>query len=393
MASLVIYDDGNGCLGPMTDLRPVFDLRTGAHRTLERIERRMGRFPVAWWVPEALKAIWSQSTETPVNALPAGEAFLLVNGRWPGLGDLPELSCGQGAVTSDGTVIAACLDRDEAMNFLKSNVLPNTVSTIAVDLPVLTRPWDLLSSLSDCLIDDLDASSTPEGCPKHVQVMGTHALRVHADAELCPGVILDAGKGSIVIAQGATIRPGAVLTGPCHIGRNATVVDRAIIRATTVIGPHCKVGGEIGASVLQAYSNKAHDGYLGDSYVGEWVNLGAGTITSNLLNTYGEITMRVTPGDSRERTGRTFLGSIIGDHVKTAIGTRLMTGTVLGTGCMIATSTPPPSCMGPLRWLTDDGDKPYRLKKFLESTSAVMARRDKTVSDALEGRLQMLSEA
>ena len=71
MASLVIYDDGDGCLGPMTDLRPVFDLRTGAHRTLERIERRMGRFPVAWWVPEALKAIWSQSTETPVNALPA----------------------------------------------------------------------------------------------------------------------------------------------------------------------------------------------------------------------------------------------------------------------------------------------------------------------------------
>ena len=120
------------------------------------------------------------------------------------------------------------------------------------------------------------------------------------------------------------------------------MIDNAIIKPNTVIGPQCKVGGEVGATIFQGSANKAHEGHLGDSWVGKWVNLGAATVNSNLLNTYDEVTMRLDADDSRHRTGRQFMGALIGDHVKTAIGTRLMTGTVLGTGAMIATSTPPP---------------------------------------------------
>lgn len=392
MPRLVIFDDGRGQLGPMVDLRPAFDLRTGAHRSLERIERRLSRFPAAWWVPQELAALWSESTQHPVNELPDGDSLLLVNGRWLGLGDLPDLDVGQGVLAADGSVIAACLGRDDAPHVLNGGDLPDAVDATVVDLPMLMYPWDLIASLSSCLLDDLEASSTPLGCPDQVALVGTAAVRIHPEAIVFPGVVVDASAGPVVVARGAIIRPGVVLSGPCHVARGAMVTDGAVIRGGTVIGPGCKVGGEVGASVFQGRSNKAHDGYLGDSWVGEWVNLGAGTITSNLLNTYGEVNMRPSADGPRMRTGRTFLGSIVGDHVKTAIGTLLGTGTVLGTGCMIAASAPPPSSMRPLRWLTDEGDKPYRIDKFFESLEAVMARRGQHISDALRARLQALSQ-
>ncbi|MCH2136166.1 MAG: hypothetical protein MK101_06240 [Phycisphaerales bacterium] len=393
MPTLVIFDDGRGQLGPMTDLRPAFELRTGAHRSLERIERRLGQFPAAWWVPAHLAGVWAQSTEHPVNELPEGDTLLLVNGRWLGLGELPRLSPGQAALSEDGAIIGACLERADAAVLLGGGELPDGVDVQTVDLPMLEHPWDLISSLPSCLLDDLEHASTPIGNPTHVSVVGTAPVRVHPEAIVFPGVVIDASAGPVVVARSATIRPGAVLTGPCHIGRGSTVVDQAVIRGGTVVGPHCKVGGEIGSSVLQGWSNKAHDGYLGDSWVGEWVNLGAGTTNSNLLNTYGEISMRTTPEGQRIRTGRTYLGVIVGDHVKTAIGTRLMTGTVIGTGCMIASSTPPPTCMGPLRWLTDEGETSWRLGRFLESTEAVMARRGRTLDAPLRSRIEALAGA
>ena len=393
MPTLVIIDDGRGCLGPMTDLRPTFDLRTGAHRTLERIERRLGRFPAAWWVPDAIAGLWANATEHPVNTLPAGDTLLLINGRWLGLGNLPELVVGQVAMDDQGAVIAAHVTRDDATDMLQGDSPPDGLDASTVNLPMLVHPWDVMDRLGDCLVDDLDASSTKVGCPDHVDVLGAAPVRVHPGAIVTPGVVIDATAGAVVVARGAVIRPGAVLIGPCHIGRNATVLERAVIRSGSVIGPGCKVGGEVGASVLQGWSNKAHEGYLGDSWVGEWVNLGAGTTTSNLRNTYGEVSMRVTPKGDRHETGRTHLGAIIGDHVKTAIGTRLMTGTVIGTGCMLACSTPPPSCLGPLQWCTDEAMQDYRIDKFLQTASAVMGRRGQSVSEALKARLLVLAGA
>ena len=181
-----------------------------------------------------------------------------------------------------------------------------------------------------------------------------------------------------------------MICGPCSVGAGATVLDRALIRPNTVIGPRCKVGGEVGSTIFQGYANKAHDGYLGDSWVGKWANLGAGTVGSNLLNTYGEVTMRTEVDGPRHRTGLRFLGAIIGDHVKTAISTRIMTGSVLGTGAMVATSAPPPDTVRRFAWLTDDGERSYRLGKFLEVMNAVMARRDRIPSRAYAAAVEAL---
>jgi acetyltransferase-like isoleucine patch superfamily enzyme len=180
------------------------------------------------------------------------------------------------------------------------------------------------------------------------------------------------------------------------VGPHSTVLERATIRQHTAIGPWCKVNGEVGGTIFQGYANKAHDGYLGDSWMGEWVNLGAGTTNSNLLNTYGEIVSRATPDGKNERTGENFLGAVIGDHVKTAICTRIMTGSVLHTGSMFATTAPVSGCVGAFTWATDDPDtgrpshRPYRLDKFGEVMRAAMARRKVEPSEAYLRRLAEL---
>jgi hypothetical protein len=147
----------------------------------------------------------------------------------------------------------------------------------------------------------------------------------------------------------------------------------------------CKVGGEITGVIFQGHTNKAHEGFLGDSYIGKWVNLGAGTTNSNLLNTYGPVVV------DRQRTGETFMGCVLGDHVRTAIGTRIMTGAVVGTGTMWAASKPITGRTAPMRWVTDAGEKPYRPEKFLEVAIAAMARRDARTTPAEQARFVELA--
>ena len=149
----------------------------------------------------------------------------------------------------------------------------------------------------------------------------------------------------------------------------------------------------MGGTIFQGHSNKAHDGHLGDSWVGEWVNFGAGTTNSNLLNTYGEVTMRLEPEGRLHRTGLTFQGAIVGDHVKFAIKTRIMTGSVVGTGAMIAVTAAPPLTVRRFGWLTDRGEQVFRIDKFIDTATRMMVRRDQVPSDAYIDALKALYAA
>jgi UDP-N-acetylglucosamine diphosphorylase / glucose-1-phosphate thymidylyltransferase / UDP-N-acetylgalactosamine diphosphorylase / glucosamine-1-phosphate N-acetyltransferase / galactosamine-1-phosphate N-acetyltransferase len=193
--------------------------------------------------------------------------------------------------------------------------------------------------------------------------------------KLEPGVVLDGSKGPVMLAGGCSIGANSVLKGPCYVGPHGQVKPLTTIHAGTTVGPVCKVGGEINNSILTAYSNKSHEGYLGDSYLGEWVNLGAGTTTSNLKNTYGPIKVKI--GQEQISTGRRTLGSLIGDHAKAAIGTRLMTGSYIGYAAMIATSALPPTFVPSFSFLTDRGREDYRHEKAIEVMKAVYGRRNK----------------
>jgi UDP-N-acetylglucosamine diphosphorylase/glucosamine-1-phosphate N-acetyltransferase len=396
MSRLIIFDDGLGHLGPMTDLRAAFEVRTGMLTTAERIAAAWPKSLAGYWVAPRLLPLVASRADAPVNRLPDEEVLLCLNGRWA----LPDpaflggpLRVGEAMLEeASGHVIAAVLRRADAEYFLATQQLHERVEIRLIGKRVLYKyPWDVQSLLKMTIAHDILAVRILDArIPDGAATVGRHPIEVHATASIYPNVVLDAENGPIAVHAGATVRPGAVLCGPCSVGPHSTVIDRALIKASTAVGPHCKVGGEVGASVFQGYSNKSHDGHLGDSWVGEWVNVGAGTTNSNLLNTYGEVTVRLDPHGPRQRTGMTFLGAVIGDHVKLAIGTRIMTGSVIGTGAMIATTTPPPTTVKPFAWLTDDGEREFGIDKFLEVARAMMLRRHVALSAPYEAALRAL---
>jgi UDP-N-acetylglucosamine diphosphorylase/glucosamine-1-phosphate N-acetyltransferase len=154
--------------------------------------------------------------------------------------------------------------------------------------------------------------------------------------------------------------------------------------ASSSIGEHCRVQGEISTSILIGHTNKGHDGFIGHSVLGRWVNLGAGTTNSNLKNNYGDVALWTPRGV--ERTGQQFLGAFIGDHAKTAIGTRLTTGAVIGTGANVVGKGITPRYVPPFAWGLDDSEA-WELDPFLETAQRAMKRRDVTLSERARRQL------
>ncbi len=398
MPDAIVYCDGLPDLAPLTDLRASFDVRTGALTTLERLEHSLDLTIAGLVVPDRLAGVTRERHEVPVNAAPdrLDDEVLLINGRCPLDEELiATLTPGQRLVEAGtGELIAASVTAEQARAFIAGQTPPPGDTAEAPAPALLTRPWHVIAFRDRCLEMDLAllSQSPTQELPPGVLAIGEAEFTIAPDALVYPGVTLDLEHGPIVIAEHATIRPGAILHGPCSIGPHATVLDRALIKGGTALGPWCKAAGEVGGTIFQAYSNKAHDGHLGDSWIGEWVNLGAGTTNSNLLNTYGEVIAKPQSSASNERTGLQFLGAIIGDHVKTAICTRLMTGCVLHTGSMFAESKAVSGCVPAFTWSTDDGRKNYRFDKFKDVARAMMARRKIEPSEVYVMTLRALHE-
>lgn len=399
---VIIYDDGKGSLEPLTDLRPVFSVRTGCQTTLMRIEEMLpGDAEISGiFVPDKLKPIVEDAYTFPINELPDGiDSILIINGRCPlPPEDFAKIDVGTIVVeklgdADDGeaAVVYARVKPDAARKILAGEI-PTEGVTYTDERLLLRRPWDIRRFRDQAINYDLSVLSQIPGTelPYGVIHRGSHPAVVREGADVWPGVTLDTTQGPIVIATGAKIRPGSVIVGPAFVGEDTTIMDRALIKGHTAIGPRCKVGGEVGGTIFQGLSNKAHEGHLGDSWVGEWVNFGAGTNNSNLLNTYAEVIARATPRTSNERTGQTFFGTIVGDHVKFAIGTRIMTGAVIHTGAMLAASTPVVGCIDRFTWATDTGLAAFRLPRFLDTAKTVMARRGIEPSKAYLDRVREL---
>lgn len=403
MATAIVFDDGRGSLGPLTDLRASFTVRCGALTTLERLalvlQDETGSAVKGVWTRPDVEALTREQIGLPVNdrvLLDTRDAILLVNGRCPIPGEaVGELKASEALVTPGGDVIAARLAGGDAASFLDSGALPKGAKRSEVrKAMLLEHPWDVIRFRDEAIDLDLEAFLTREsqGLPPGVVGIMDERIVVSPDALVYPGVVLDAENGPIVIDDGATVRPGSVIIGPAYVGRGSTVIDRALVKGYTAIGPVCKVAGEVGGTIFQGFANKGHDGHLGDSWIGEWVNLGAGTTNSNLLNTYSEVVAQAEPNGKRVKTGLQFLGCIAGDHVKTAILTRIMTGAVIGTGSMVAAMNPP-TCIGRFEWITDERRQPFRFEKFMEVAKAAMGRRKTAPSKAYAERLRALAAA
>jgi UDP-N-acetylglucosamine diphosphorylase/glucosamine-1-phosphate N-acetyltransferase len=243
--------------------------------------------------------------------------------------------------------------------------------------------YDLVTALEMFLVGDV-ADMTSDGgdeIPQGSIVLGQPHDVVLMGATVEPGVTFDVRRGAVVLDEQVYVKGGTRFEGPVYVGPGTQVLGGQLAWAS--IGPVCKVRGEISNTVFLGYANKSHDGFLGHSVVGRWVNLGADTVTSNLKNTYG--TIRLDAGGAIVETGRQLLGSLLGDHAKTAIGTLLGAGTIVGVGANVFGPTRPPKYVQPFAWGAD-GDV-VRKDGFLATVDRVLPRRNVPVTDAVRAML------
>jgi UDP-N-acetylglucosamine diphosphorylase/glucosamine-1-phosphate N-acetyltransferase len=238
---------------------------------------------------------------------------------------------------------------------------------------LLRGAFDLITALEQFLGEDCaDLKAAPAtGVPEGSLVLGDAANVVVMGAAVEPGVVFDVRQGVVVLEPGVEVRHGTRLEGPVFVGAHSKVLGGSI--RASAFGPECRVHGEVAASVFLGYANKSHDGFVGHSVVGPWVNLGALTTTSNLKNTYGPVRLEVA--GVRIETGRQNLGTLFGDHAKTAIGTMLATGTVVSAGANVFGAPTPPKYVPPFAWGAD-GHGRLTADGFLRVAERVMTRRN-----------------
>lgn len=254
-------------------------------------------------------------------------------------------------------------------------------------------PWELLSNLSGQINDDVEKYLDKlkwvnkfKLKPKNFTIVGkSKNLHIHQDALIYPNVVFDVSSGPIIVEKDVKISPFSFLEGPLYIGQ-LSQIDNARITGGSIIGTSCRVGGEVENSILCDYTNKHHEGFLGHSFVGRWVNLGALSTTSDLKNNYGIV--RVNYKEKQVSTNTLKFGSIIGDFTKIGIGTMINTGSTIDIGCNIVSH----KISGYLnRFLWSDGSK-YRLDKFITDTKKIMARRNQNLSIEMEENLKKIYE-
>ena len=394
MTGLYLYDDARArSFEPFALTRPAGELRAGVDLIRARWERAAGVQATATIAAAHLAAFEEAGAPPTVTAgqIPAGS--LVASSRCVIALDafLGDPSAGQ-AWSCDGRIAAVMLDAAVSVAALSDpdGKLERFTSGAAAPTPIngrwIDEVWDLTRDLVMQLGEDIPRLArfrgASSGAPSHSIVLGDDDVYIEAGAVVEPQVCFDTGGGPIYVSRGATVRSFTRIGGPCFIGRDSLVMGDRV--AASAIGDSCRVHGEVSNSVFLAYTNKAHDGFVGHSYFGRWVNLGAGTTTSNLKNTYGPVSLW-TPEGIRD-TGQQFLGTFAGDHAKTGIGLRLTTGTVLGAGANVFDRMPP-KYVDPFTWGDGAPYGRYRLDKFLEVAARVMERRHVTLAESCRRQL------
>jgi UDP-N-acetylglucosamine diphosphorylase/glucosamine-1-phosphate N-acetyltransferase len=258
---------------------------------------------------------------------------------------------------------------------------------------VVDYPWNLIERNACQIVEDcarLPGSAVVPSEYPGVYFMNERDIVLGAGVVLMPGVVLDADEGPVRIGAGTRILPHTYIQGPVSIGDHVLVQAGSHIHAGVTIGPVCKIGGEVTASIVSGYSNKQHHGFLGHAYTGQWVNLGAGTTNSNLKNTYGSVSMLIK--GRRIDTGMMFMGALLGDFSRTAINTSLNTGTIVGFSSHIVFPGFPPKYIPPFHWLTEKGLVPFETTGALKVAERMMARRRITMGTAERTRFLRLAE-
>jgi len=375
MRNLILFDtDDWRHLQPLTFTRPVAELRCGILRIREK-----------WSL--LLDAQASHITQEyladryPVRIAP--DNFIVHGGLLPTdhLARLiRQLDPGEALLRND-ELIAARLERAQFDRLIEQDDI-GSIRGFEIGpehIRWVSRPWDLITLNRQAITEDfalLTDRRSGQPLPPGVQASGADRIFIEEGARVAP-CFLNASEGPIYIGKNAEVMEGAMLRGPLAVCTGAVVKMGARIYPGTTIGPYSKVGGEVGNSMILGNSNKGHDGYLGDSVLGEWCNLGADTNVSNLKNTYAEVRLWSYATRRFEPSGQQFLGLIMGDHSKTGINTMFNTGTVVGVGANIFGDGYPRNFIPSFAWGGASGFRTHPFEKMVETAEAVLARRQR----------------
>lgn len=252
---------------------------------------------------------------------------------------------------------------------------------------LVNHPWELIAHNAEIAGIQFIRRGRKTSAACRADVRGNRKnLFIEKGARVHKQVYIDLTEGPVYIDGGAEILPFTSIVGPSYIGRD-TVIDRAKITGSS-IGPQCRIGGEVEACIFQGYSNKYHEGYIGHSFIGEWVNLGALTTNSDLKNNYGPV--RVKLGGREVDTGMTKFGCLIGDHAKLGIGTLIPTGAVVGSFVNFAAGGMMDKHTADFTWVDSSRHEMYDLDKAITTARQVMRRRDVTMSGEYEKMIRAL---
>ncbi len=383
MRSIVFFDGPeHQTLLPLTYLRPAALCRVGMKTICEKWKSELN-LPVSFLTAPYLSNLYPYT--------PTSSESIFINGAC-----LPDKCLYQQIDKLGADEILMC--QDSPMVFKGINLNINTIGDIArivherksieVDIRVIKYPEDILNLAREEFLADYHMYST-----QRASLLPDSSTRVRG-SELFVGrntkiydAIINTLDGPVFIDDDAEIMEGAVIKGPVYIGKGTQIHVGAKIYADTILGPGCRIGGEVKRTTILGYSNKAHDGYLGDSVIGHWCNLGADTNNSNMKNTYGLVSLWDIKEEAFRKTTRQFLGMILGDHTMSAINTSFNTGTVSGIFTNILNKNPG-RYVSSFSW---GGDQKYDVEKAIKVADMTFARRGIKMEKAYEQAIRYLA--
>ena len=384
--TIIIFEDENwGNLRPISLTRPVWDLRCGILRLGEKIKLRCGKEINGYICRDYLvPLVEKRHPNCEINHLPEGETLFL-NGRalferFDEFFELKEDAC----FFSKGELVAALVKNSRFIdnNSMNAENITGALSSLPrteVDVKTVKYPWEIVAENPNQIEADLkNLDVLIVAYPEDYLSQGVHitpgaGLFLEGDVSLAPGVVIDTSEGPVFLGDGVRVMPNAVIMGPAAVGTGSVVKIGAKIYPGTSIGPFCKVGGEIETTVIQGYSNKQHEGFLGHAYVGQWCNFGAGTENSNLKNNYKPVKVQI--GKRRVNTGELFIGLFMGDHSKTGINTTFNTGSVVEVASMAYGGGFQPRFIPSFHWSDGEAMKPANFEETIKTAKTVLARR------------------
>jgi len=374
---------------PLALNRPVWELRCGITSLREKLTAKIGTDDVAYFVPEYMAEAYRARVKEPVNdvSVLVGDDIILVDPLIKAEHfDILVKGKSEVGIDETGRLLYARINAGDLEQFAGDDIggfmarakagLPN----VPCRFRTWEHIWDLVLANPEQITVDFSAAGR-HGIEGKVEqpcaMLGSKTdVYIGPGARVHPMVVIDAESGPVYIDEGAEIQPFSRIEGPCYIGPRCVLLG-AKCRDGNSIGPFCRIGGEVEASIIHGYTNKYHDGFIGHSYVGEWVNLGALTTNSDLKNDYSNVSVALD-GKRSIDTGSPKVGSFIGDHTKTSIGTLFNTGSYVGAMAVImATGKPLPKHIPSFSWFVEGVvTKGFGRSRLYETAEAVMARRN-----------------